>query len=109
MTGETETSKEDLAKIAEGIKQEIVSHWHPNLTINIVHDFTAWTPGQVPPPLDEFVEFTPSMQQYRPIFYLNDYWNLNKEYMPLNDTVKTLNLTLTFQPLSMFKWQVCTS
>jgi len=60
----------------------------------------------VPPPLDEFVEFTPSMQNYKPILYLNDYWNLNKEYMPINETVKTLNISITYQPLSMFKWQM---
>ena len=63
-------------------------------------------PGQVPKPIDEFVEFTASMQNYKPIFYVNNYWNLNKEYTPLNSTVETLNLTVTYQPLSMFKWQV---
>ncbi len=56
--------------------------------------------------MDEFVEFTPSYQNYKPILYLNDYWNLNKEYMPINETVTELNLTVTFQPLSMFKWQM---
>jgi Cleft lip and palate transmembrane protein 1 (CLPTM1) len=35
------------------MKKEIVSHWHPNLTINIVTDFTGWVQGSVPPPLDE--------------------------------------------------------
>lgn len=42
-------SKQKAAKMA----QEIVSHWHPNLTINMVTDHTNWVPGQVPPPLDE--------------------------------------------------------
>ena len=51
--------------------------------------------GQVPKPIDEFVEFTASMQNYKPIFYVNNYWNLNKEYTPLNSTVETLNLTVT--------------
>ncbi len=37
---------------------------------------------------------------------MNDYWNLNKEYQPLNETVKEVNLTVTFQPLSMFRWQM---
>ena len=60
----------------------------------------------MPPPLDEFVEFTPSFVNYKPILYMNDYWNLNKDYTPINDTVKTLNLTITYQPLSMFKWQM---
>jgi hypothetical protein len=27
--------------------QEIISHWHPNITINIVNDYTNWAPGQV--------------------------------------------------------------
>ena len=26
--------------------------------------------------------------------------------MPINSTVETLNLTLTYQPISMFKWQM---
>ena len=106
LTGETTATEEEQAKAAIGIKHEIFSHWHPNITVNLVNDYTPWTPGQVPPPLDEFVEFTPSMQNYKPILYLNDYWNLNKEYMPINETVKTLNISITYQPLSMFKWQM---
>merc|ERR1719290_516482 len=88
------------------MKYEIISHWHPNLTLNIVADHTPWVPGQVPPPLDEFVEFTVNLQQYKPIVWLNDYWNLNREYQPINSTTTSLNLTLIFQPLSMFKWQM---
>merc|ERR1712029_1292423 len=85
---------------------EIISHWHPNITVNVVYDYTPWIPGQVPPPLDEFVEFTPSLQNYKPILWINDYWNLNRDYQPINSSTPELNLTLTFQPLSMFKWQM---
>uniref|UniRef100_A0A0K2TD77 Cleft lip and palate transmembrane protein 1 homolog [Ceratitis capitata] n=1 Tax=Lepeophtheirus salmonis TaxID=72036 RepID=A0A0K2TD77_LEPSM len=106
LTGETEATLEEQRKANEGIKHEIISHWHSNLTINVVNDFTAWTPGNVPPPLDEFVEFTPSLQNYKPIMYLNDYWNLNKDFTIINETVTSLNLTITFQPISLFKWQI---
>merc|ERR1712029_691017 len=85
---------------------EIISHWHPNITVNVVYDYTPWVPGQVPPPLDEFVEFTPSLQNYKPILWINDYWNLNRDYQPINSSTPELNLTLTFQPLSMLKWQM---
>lgn len=105
LTGETEQSVEDQEKAEQGLT-EVLSHWHPNLTLNVVYDHTPWVPGQVPPPLDEFVEFTPSLQQYKPILWLNDYWNLNRDYQPINSTTPLLNLTLTFQPLSMFKWQM---
>lgn len=52
------------------MKEEIISHWHPNITINIVHDFTQWTQGAVPPPLDEYVQFTPAADRYVMLFYL---------------------------------------
>merc|ERR1740137_378141 len=105
LTGQTEQSLEDQKK-AESGATEIISHWHPNITINLVFDHTAWVPGQVPPPLDKFVEFPPSLQQYKPVMWLNDYWNLNRDYMPINSTTPILNITLTFQPLSLFKWQM---
>ena len=34
------------------------------------------------------VEFDPETGGYYPILYLNNYWNLAKDYQPLNDTTK---------------------
>ena len=31
----------------------MISHWHPNITINLVDDHTPWVKGSVPPPLDQ--------------------------------------------------------
>lgn len=108
LTGETSASPETIKK-AEESPTEILSHWHPNMTLNIIDDHTSWVQGHVPPPLDEFVEFEPLSGDYYPIIYLNDYWNLIREYTPINDTVKTLPLHLTFQPLSLFRWQLYTA
>lgn len=105
LTGDTERSAEEQRK-AELMNSEIMSHWHPNLTINIVFDYTLWTRGKVPSPLDEFVHFMPGGATYLPILFLNDYWNMQRDYMPINDTVEELELQLTFQPLSLFKWQL---
>ncbi|XP_045624717.1 putative lipid scramblase CLPTM1 [Procambarus clarkii] len=105
ITGETKLTDEEVLK-ADTLKEEIVSHWHPNLTINIVHDFTQWTRGAVPPPLDEYVEFTPAGDRYKPITFLNTYWNLVKDYQAINSSSENLELSLTFQPLSLFKWQL---
>ncbi len=88
LTGETTATEVEKEKIQQNIKQEVLSHWHPNLTINIVDDHTAWSKGQVPSPLQDFIEFEPTTGQYYPIVYLNDYWNLMRDYMPINDTVK---------------------
>lgn len=32
---------------------EVVSHWHPNITLCLVTDYTEWTPGMVPSPINE--------------------------------------------------------
>jgi len=105
LTGETDATEEEVLK-AETVKEEILSHWHPNLTINIVFDYTAWTKGAIPSPIDQYVEFTASGEFYKPILFFNDYWNLVKDYQPFNTSVKTIPLRLTWQPLSMLKWQV---
>lgn len=105
LTGETVATQEEILK-ADTIKEEILSHWHPNLTINIVFDYTAWTKGAIPSPIDQYVEFTASGEYYKPILFFNDYWNLVKDYQPFNSSVKTISLKLTWQPLSMLKWQV---
>lgn len=37
---------------------------------------------------------------------MNDFWNMQRDYQPLNNTVEQLELRLTYQPLSLFKWQI---
>lgn len=108
LTGQTEKSEEEVRK-AEIMTEEIVSHWHPNLTVNLVTDQTNWMQGSVPPPLDEFIMFLPEGKQYKPAVFLNDYWNMMRDYMPINKTTETLQLRLTYQPLSLFKWQLYTA
>ncbi|KAI9584030.1 cleft lip and palate transmembrane protein 1 homolog [Glossina fuscipes] len=102
------SEKEKLAfELAQAnLKDSIVSHWHPNLTVNVVVDQTNWSKGSVPPPLDEFVKFVESGKTYLPIVFLNDYWNLQRDYYPINETTPELPLHLSFQPLTSFKWQL---
>ncbi|XP_068682325.1 putative lipid scramblase CLPTM1 [Montipora foliosa] len=97
----------DVVQSTEGKKHvEIISYWHPNLTINLMDDQTPWTQGAVPQPLDEFITFENITAKYFPVLYLNNYWNLASEYMPINETTKMLDLHLTYSPISLFKWQM---
>lgn len=108
LTGETSVHP-DLVRDHNDTLVEVLSHWHPNLTVNIVEDYTPWTRGSVPAPLDEFLDFVPGSDAYYPIVYFNEYWNFNKDYMPINNTVSSVNLSLTFTPMSLFKWQMYAS
>uniref|UniRef100_A0A0X3Q0C2 Cleft lip and palate transmembrane protein 1 homolog n=1 Tax=Schistocephalus solidus TaxID=70667 RepID=A0A0X3Q0C2_SCHSO len=109
LTGQSETPAEILAdpSIPPDAKyMPLSTHWHPNLTINLVDDHTNWVPGSVPSPINEYIRFYPLTNQYYPVVYFNDYWNLNEEYMPVNATTPELTLRLTFAPISLFKWQM---
>ncbi|CAF1566869.1 unnamed protein product, partial [Didymodactylos carnosus] len=85
---------------------ELLSHWHPNMTINLLDDHSPWTKGSIPPPLDQYIEFDMLTGKYYPVLYLNDYWNLLSDYYPINNTMDTLNLTLVYSPLQLWKWQM---
>ena len=43
---------------------------------------------------------------YFPILYFNDYWNLQKDYFPINDSLRRLPFRLSFCPLSLWRWQL---
>lgn len=102
LTGQTEK----IADVHSEKVSEATSHWHPNLTINVVTDQTNWMKGAVPQPLDEYIHFSKDVHIYYPIIFINDYWNMMRDYQPINTTTEILDLSLTYQPLSLFKWQL---
>ncbi|XP_055546633.1 putative lipid scramblase CLPTM1 [Wyeomyia smithii] len=104
LAGEKEKFEKELDNAL--VEDRIVAHWHPNLTINLVTDQTNWAKGSVPPPLDEYIKFLPGGQTYLPVVFYNDYWNMLREYMPINSSTPVLELNLSYQPLSLFKWQL---
>ena len=105
LTGSTDKDEEYQQKAKENII-EILSYWHPNMTINLVDDHTPWQKNQVPSPLNEHIEFDPETGKYYPIIFLNDYWNLHSDYQPINSTLTYLNLSVTFSHLQLWKWQL---
>ena len=106
LTGESKTDPKLLEHAEKFGNVEILSHWHPNLTINLVADHTPWSRGKIPAPLDKMVTFTKDGIYYEPIIYFNDYWNLLRDFTPVNDTVREVSLHLTFQPMSLIKLQL---
>ncbi|XP_033880559.1 putative lipid scramblase CLPTM1 [Acipenser ruthenus] len=109
LTGETEIDPEIIKRAEDYGPIEVISHWHPNVTISMVDDHTAWVKGAVPPPLDQYVKFDEVSGDYFPIVYFNDYWNLQKDYFPINETVEKLPLRLVYCPLSLWRWQLYTA
>ena len=105
LSGETDT-KMQVPQTNSTVNDKIISYWHPNLTLNLLDDQTPWQRGSVPIPLDKFIIFDDVKSYYHPVIYFNDYWNYLSDYMPINETTPQLEYTITFSPISMFKWQL---
>lgn len=52
------------------------------------------------------VKFDAVSGDYYPIIYFNDYWNLQKDYYPINESLASLPLRVSFCPLSLWRWQL---
>uniref|UniRef100_A0A7I5EDZ4 Cleft lip and palate associated transmembrane protein 1 n=1 Tax=Haemonchus contortus TaxID=6289 RepID=A0A7I5EDZ4_HAECO len=108
LTGMNEQSETDVEKSCR-IKYEVLNFWHPNLTISLVDDQTQWNRGALPPPFNEAIVFDTVGGFYLPILFFNDYWNLAHEYVPVNSSMKEITLRISYQSLSLFKYQLYAS
>ncbi|EMD40853.1 hypothetical protein CERSUDRAFT_80502 [Gelatoporia subvermispora B] len=89
----------------------IVSHWHQNLTLTLVSDASVIPINKVAPPVAQYIETLPDRDStgrayYKPIVYPNDFWHLRSQYTEINTTTPTLPLSVTFEPLSYWKFQM---
>ncbi|KAJ8368992.1 hypothetical protein SKAU_G00090200 [Synaphobranchus kaupii] len=106
LTGETEVDPEIIKRKAM-VLCEVISHWHPNLTINMVDDHTAWVKGSVPPTSGSTSEYGWCFEGERQLAAAPGMLNLmRRTTTPVNDTLKKLPLRLSFCPLSLWRWQL---
>ncbi|KAG7554606.1 Cleft lip and palate transmembrane 1 [Arabidopsis suecica] len=85
---------------------EWVSYWKPNVTINLVDDFTRYPQHGVPPNIDPYLLVEPSTVNYYPTVFFNEFWLLRDKLILINETVSELPFNLEVSPISMTKWQL---
>ncbi|XP_020253046.1 cleft lip and palate transmembrane protein 1 homolog isoform X1 [Asparagus officinalis] len=85
---------------------EWVSYWKPNITINLVDDFTSYPHNAIPPVVAPYLNVDPISGNYYPTIFFNEFWLLRDKLIALNDTVTELPLNLEVGPISMTKWQL---
>ncbi|KAJ3188445.1 hypothetical protein HDU85_005596 [Gaertneriomyces sp. JEL0708] len=83
----------------------IVSYWWNNVTIAIVNSDTT-IPALLPAPMMKNVRVHEDGMRYFPVFYVNDFWLLSENLHPINSTVKTLQLALSYTPIPWWKYQM---
>ncbi|KAI3450959.1 hypothetical protein Pfo_007624 [Paulownia fortunei] len=102
----SEVAKDSQVDDKEDGLVEWTSYWKPNITINLVDDFTRYPQNAVPPNIAPYLNIEPSMGNYYPIIFFNEFWLLRDKLIPINETVNELPLNLEVGPISMTKWQL---
>ncbi|KAH6833825.1 Transmembrane CLPTM1 family protein [Perilla frutescens var. hirtella] len=116
LLGNSNESNDD-GKVSELAKDEQVeekdegpvewkSYWKPNITINLVDDFTKYPQNAIPPNIAPYMNVEPTTGNYYPTVFFNEFWLLRDKLIQLNETVNELSLNLELAPISMTKWQL---
>ncbi|KAH7681429.1 Cleft lip and palate transmembrane 1 protein [Dioscorea alata] len=85
---------------------EWISYWKPNITINLLDDFTRYAHNAIPPNVAGHLNVEQTTGNYYPTIYFNEFWLLRDKLMPLNDSISELLLNLELGPISLTKWQL---
>ncbi|GLU12178.1 hypothetical protein SLE2022_288790 [Rubroshorea leprosula] len=85
---------------------EWISHWKPNITINLVEDFSRYSQNAVPPNIAPYINIDSTTGNYYPTIFFNEFWLLRDKLIAINETVNELPLNLEVSPISMMKWQL---
>ncbi|KAK4780445.1 hypothetical protein SAY87_016551 [Trapa incisa] len=85
---------------------EWLPYWKPNVTINLVDDFTRYPRNSVPPNIVPYLNVEPHSGNYYPTIFFNEFWLLRDKLVAINETVVELSLHLEVGLISMTKWQL---
>ena len=82
-------------------------YFKPNVTINIVDDFTRYGAYKVPAPVAPHLHVDLKTGLYEPIVFVNDFWLLKDKYFQINATsVDSTIVRFRFGMISTLYWQV---
>jgi hypothetical protein len=85
---------------------EWISYWKPNITINLVDDFTNYAHNAVPPNVAPYLNIEPTSGNYYPTVVFNEFWLLKDKLIAINESVTELPLYLEVSPIGTTKWQL---
>ncbi|CAO3606845.1 unnamed protein product [Mucor hiemalis] len=120
--GNREESTGGLVGLGAGLignltrRAPLVAYWHNNVTLTLPSGGkkNAIPKNGLQPPVVKFVPLDYSLTRsnndkvgyYRPIMFPNDFWVLQHNAFPVNDTVETLPLNIRIEPISMWKFNI---
>lgn len=101
--------KEGAVQPANADLDLYISMWKPSFYINLVLDQTTYSTRQPPPPfMSTEMNLDKTAGLYSPILFINEFWLLEDHLLPVNDTLTTLPLELSFYTLPLYKYALYT-
>lgn len=96
---------------ATSTQAQEADYWHPNLDIVLVDFNDPLDIGNIHPflrPMISLDHYVPNL--YQPIIFSNNFWKLAEQYIPVSklaqdNTVTSLNISVTHSSFFKFKWQ----
>ncbi|KAJ3675504.1 hypothetical protein LUZ60_004546 [Juncus effusus] len=98
--------EEPVIEVKEEGPVEYISYWKPNITINLVEDFTRYPHNNIPATVVGYLDVDPTSNSYYPTVFFNEFWLLRDKLIALNESVNEVPLHLELGPISMTKWQL---
>ncbi|KAI5070624.1 hypothetical protein GOP47_0014967 [Adiantum capillus-veneris] len=103
----SETLATSVTEVDEDVMSpEFVPFWKPNITINLVEDFTRYSKNGLPPHIADKLIIDPRTGNYFPTIFYNEFWLLRDKLVAVNESVKELELNLELSPIGVTKWQL---
>lgn len=82
-----------------------ISMWKPTFSINAILDHTVYSARQQPPPfVASQMEVDADSGKYLPVLFINDFWLVEDDLVPVNATLSALPLEITYYPLPLWKY-----
>ncbi|ODQ68100.1 cleft lip and palate transmembrane 1, partial [Nadsonia fulvescens var. elongata DSM 6958] len=111
-TDETSNEDEDIYETTDNNREIIVSHIHPNMTLQVVDTTASINYAATAPLIKSYMQLSNKVHPldttagfYHPVIFHNEFWNLKKDYMPVKDLTK-IGLNLAISTTSFLKFQM---
>ncbi|KAJ1660064.1 hypothetical protein IWQ61_000958 [Dispira simplex] len=106
--------KQALPNDGEEPATTYISHWCGNLTYNLMTESSSLPYQKLPSLIRDHITLEKTglldpvthQRYYQPLVYVNTFWTLSSDLVPINSTTPVLPLILRFYPISFFKLQM---
>lgn len=104
-------SESDKIKLQMPLDTKI-TYWKPKVAVRLVTDFTVYPTNNVPTPIQSHTFISPSVVSsknkkgytYKPPIHVDEIGLTSDIVIPLNDTVNSLPIKISYAPMSPQRW-----